>query len=328
MTLPRRVRLAAGLAFAGFFTWLVVRGIEVAEFERAFAGAAPSWIAAGLLAFAAGYACRVERWRVMLRRSNAALRWLDCAGPLLGSFAANNVLPFRAGDIMRALAFDGRLRVESGVVAGTLFVERLLDLVSLLLLLAVALAITGLDVHRLMGIGSAALMAAAAVILVLLLRPGLLRPIAAGGVTLALRVTPGRGEKLRMAMERCMTTLARLAKGDTMWRLVAWSAAAWLSEGCVFWFTALALSSIEAPAAGWIALPVGTLATLVPGTPGYVGTFDYFTVRAMCALGNATAPATAYALLVHALLWLPPTLIGGAYLLLHRARGIPRLKAP
>jgi uncharacterized membrane protein YbhN (UPF0104 family) len=74
---------------------------------------------------------------------------------------------------------------------------------------------------------------------------------------------------------------------------------------------------VTGPLAGWLALPVGTLATLIPSTPGYVGTFDYFTVKAMTELGNTTAAATAYALLVHALLWLPPTLVGGLYLLLH-----------
>jgi uncharacterized membrane protein YbhN (UPF0104 family) len=66
-----------------------------------------------------------------------------------------------------------------------------------------------------------------------------------------------------------------------------------------------------------LALPVGTLATLIPSTPGYVGTFDYFTVRAMSVLGNSISASTAYALLVHILLWLPPTLIGGLYLLLN-----------
>jgi uncharacterized membrane protein YbhN (UPF0104 family) len=64
-------------------------------------------------------------------------------------------------------------------------------------------------------------------------------------------------------------------------------------------------------------LPVGTLATVIPSTPGYAGTFDFFTARAMTASGNAAAAATAFALLVHVLLWLPPTIAGGIYLLLH-----------
>lgn len=105
-----------------------------------------------------------------------------------------------------------------------------------------------------------------------------------------------------------------------MLKLISWSLMAWLAEACVFWFAALALPSIVTPLAGWLALPAGTLATLIPSTPGYVGTFDYFTARAMTTLGNATAAATAYALLVHALLWLPPTIIGGAFLLLHPVR--------
>jgi uncharacterized membrane protein YbhN (UPF0104 family) len=111
-----------------------------------------------------------------------------------------------------------------------------------------------------------------------------------------------------------------------MIRLVIWSLAAWLAEGGVFWFSGLALSSITTPTAGWLALPVGTLATLIPSTPGYVGTFDFFTVKAMSALGNSTPASTAYALLVHVLLWLPPTLIGGVYLLLHPTKKPQELK--
>jgi uncharacterized membrane protein YbhN (UPF0104 family) len=113
-----------------------------------------------------------------------------------------------------------------------------------------------------------------------------------------------------------------------MVRLVAWSLIVWLAEGCVFWFVGLALSSISTPEAGWLALPVGTLATLIPSTPGYVGTFDYFTVRAMTAMGNNAVASTAYALLVHVLLWSPPTLVGGLYLLLHPTRKQNKSEAP
>ena len=58
-----------------------------------------------------------------------------------------------------------------------------------------------------------------------------------------------------------------------------------------------------------------------------MGTFDYFTARAMTGLGNDAISATAYALLVHALLWLPVTLIGGAYAVLRPLRGAGKLMA-
>jgi hypothetical protein len=144
---------------------------------------------------------------------------------------------------------------------------------------------------------------------------------------LIARVAPDLGHRLLDELNKSFVTLQHLARGNTMIRLVSWSMLAWLAEGCVFWFAALALPSLVTPLAGWLALPVGTLATLIPSTPGYVGTFDFFTVRAMTALGNTLGAATAYALLVHALLWLPPTLIGGLYLLLHPVKQKVELKA-
>lgn len=317
MTAKQILRLATGIVLAILFIWLIARQINLEEIKKAFSGTSTTWVITGLAAFSVGYACRIERWRLMLKPDNSSLNWSYCAGPLLGSFAANNVLPFRAGDVLRAFAFNGRLGVSSGVVVATLFVERLLDLLMVLVLLGVALAIFGLDVSGFAGVGSATFIFIAIGILLLLLFPQLFAPVAIASGKLVALVAPQLGKKLIDEINKSLVTLGHLSKGGTMIRLVAWSLAAWLAEGCVFWFAALALSSIENPAAGWLALPVGTLATLIPSTPGYVGTFDYFTVRAMSALGNNPAASTAYALLVHALLWIPPTLIGGLYLLLH-----------
>lgn len=327
MTIKQGFRFTLSLLLAALFIWLIAGQINLDELKRAFVGTITSWVIAGLAAFFVGYACRIERWRLMLSRDNSSLKWRHCAGPLFGSFAANNVLPFRAGDVLRAFAFNGRLGVSSGVVVATLFVERLLDLLMVLVLLGIALALFGLDVSNFAGVGSASLMAIAAGILLLLLFPQLFMPIAIAVGKLVVRMAPKLGQKLLDEINKSLVTLIHLAKGGTMVRLVVWSSAAWLAEGCVFWFAALALSAIATPTAGWLALPVGTLATLIPSTPGYVGTFDYFTVRAMSALGNNTAVSTAYALLVHVMLWLPPTLIGGLYLLLNPTKKQQELKA-
>jgi uncharacterized protein (TIRG00374 family) len=320
MTLKKTLRLALGLCLAVFFIWLIARQIDFYELKSAFAGTTTAWVVAGLLAFSVGYSCRIERWRLMLNRDNSNLKWRHCAGPFLGSFAVNNVLPFRAGDVLRAFAFNGRLGVSPGVVIATLFVERLLDLLMVLVLLGAALTLFGLNASSFAGVGSTALFAIAITIMLVLLFPQSFAPIATAAGNLVVRVAPKFGQRLLDEINKSLVTLLHLAKGYTMLKLVAWSLAAWLAEGCVFWFAGLALSSIKTPAAGWLALPVGTLATLIPSTPGYVGTFDYFTIRAMSALGNNSTASTAYALLVHALLWLPPTLVGGLYLLLHPAK--------
>ncbi len=274
----------------------------------------------GFIAFGIDYACRIERWRLMLMRDNQTLSWYQCAGPFMSSFAANNVLPFRAGDILRAFAFNRQLGVSSGIVIATLFVERLLDLLMVIVLFGIALLVFSLNASAFSGIGGATLFFIALGILALLFFPSLFAPLALHMAKLTERIAPALGGKLRHEIDKSLATLRHLAHGYTMFRLVAWSIAAWVAEGGVFWCASLALPLITKHIAAWLALPIGTLATLIPSTPGYVGTFDYFTIRAMSVLGNEIHASTAFALLVHAMLWLPPTVIGGLYLLLHSTR--------
>jgi glycosyltransferase 2 family protein len=325
MMVGKLLRLGLGAALALVFLWLILRQVRPEDIKRALTSADIAWVACAVLAFGAGFVCRIERWRLMLVRENPILQWRDCAGPLLAGFAGNNVLPFRAGDLIRAFAFGRVLGITSGVALATLFVERLLDLIMILILLSAALAIFGTDAARLADVGSVALLALAAAISFVLLFPALFAPCLNLVAAMVVRAAPKLGAKIKAEVDKSLITLRQLAQGHTMLKLMLWSLATWVAEGFVFWFAAAALASITAPQAAWLALPVSTLATLIPSTPGYVGTFDYFIVRSMTELGNSAASATAYALLVHAILWLPPTLAGGLYLLLRPVKVRGRL---
>ena len=312
-------RLLLGVAVAALFVWLTLRQMDLARITEVLGGARLDLIAAASALLCAGYACRIARWRIMLARENPALRWPDCAGPLLAGFAANNVLPFRAGDVMRALAFNGRMGTTAGAVLATLFVERLLDLLMMLIMLGIALWSFDFDLNRLLGFGGPALLAAACGVLAVLLFPGVLKPLAKVLGALAGRLPAAR--RLQVELDKATNTLSLLAGGPVMAALIAWSAVAWLAEGGVYWLAAQALVSIATPAASWLALPVGTLATLIPSTPGYVGTFDYFTAQAMMTVGNERTASAIYAFLVHLILWLPPTVLGGLYMVLRPVQG-------
>lgn len=317
MTLRKIVRPAVGASVALFFFWMFLRQVQLQEIKAVLAEADTRWVLAALGAFACGYASRIERWRKMLELENSSLRWSDCAGPFLASFAMNNVVPLRAGDVLRTFAFNNRLGTTAGAVVATLLVERLLDLLLVLVLLGISLGMfPGHTVHF-AGIGAGILLGIAAALILLLLRPDVLAPAILSFARLVTRISPRIGARLGVEIEQGLATMRRLAGGDIMARLILWSVAAWLAEGCVYWFAALSLPSVIAPLSAWFALPVSALATLIPSTPGYAGTFDYFAARSMIEFQNPAAAAAAFALLVHALLWVPPTIIGGLYLLMH-----------
>jgi uncharacterized protein (TIRG00374 family) len=330
MTARKLLRLGLGVLMAALFAWLTVRHLDLQRIGTALREAQPAgWLAAVAL-LCLGYLFRILRWHTMLRRENPGLRWHDCAGPLLAGFAANNVLPFRAGDLLRGLAFNARLGTSAGGALATLFVERLLDLSMMLVLLGAALWVFGFDAARVLGVGGPLLLLLATAVLAVLLFPCLLQPLAALLGRLAVRLPAAA--RVQAGLGQAMGTLTQLSGGSTMLRLLGWSALAWLAEGGVYALVAQAMvtssTALSVPAGSWLALPVGTLATLIPSTPGYVGTYDYFTAQAMVLAGNEGTAAAAFAFLIHLVLWLPPTLAGGLYFMLRPPLGgLPKEQA-
>lgn len=310
-------RLIIGIAIAGLFLWLIFRGINLNELLAAFNQANSFLILLSVVAFLIGYGCRIERWRIMLILDNPNISWKECFGPMFASVAANNILPFRAGDILRAFGFNSRLRISTATSLTTLVVERLLDLLMVIAFLGLALRFFNLDSSMLLGVGGSLLLIFAGAIAFVLIAPNIFSPIAFLVARMLSKISPNIGRQAEHQFKKVFAALSHVSHGPNMIKLILWSWCAWFFEGIVFWCAAKALPSLSEPLASWVALPIGTLSTTIPSTPGYVGTFDFFTSQAMITLGNSIPAAAAYALLVHIILWLPPTLIGGIYLSLY-----------
>jgi uncharacterized protein (TIRG00374 family) len=299
---------------------LVLRRIEADQLKHDLLSIELIWILAALCAFAIEYACRIERWRRMLRHENPTIQWIECAGPLMASYAANGVLPFRAGDVLRAFGFERLIGVAPSVVVATLVVERLLDMLVLLAALSAVLVHFGIGLLGFRTAGLALLAAITLFSISILLFPRLLEPITFQLCRLLRILVPRIAERVIPEIQKGLSTFNSIASRHGLAHLFALSLAAWVCEGCIFWFAAKALSSLTFPSASWIALPMGALSTLVPGAPGYVGTFEYAVVSAMVIAGNSATAAATYSFLVHGLLSLPSIFIGGLYLLIRFTR--------
>lgn len=316
------LKLVVGFAIAAYFATKAFGKMDWAGAGRALARADYGLIALGLAALAGDYACRTARWWLMLRTMRPGLPLAACAGPFLGSIALNNVLPFRAGDVFRIFGFRRQLGIDPAEITGTMVVERLLDLLSLMTVFAVGLAgaragavspgfVTGAVVGAVVG---------GVLLLALLAAPN-------RAVALARRVESRRAGTLpgRVAGAAAgfFLPIARLRSPGLIATLLGLSVAAWLLEGTLFLMTARALG-LGGGGLGHFAMSTGTLATLIPSTPGYIGVFDYFTALGARAYGADEATSSLFALLVHALLWLPLTL--GGFLALALSGGMAGLR--
>lgn len=313
----KAVQLALGGAVAALFLWLTLRDMDAAVLRAAAAGLRAPWIAAAMGFLALGYVARVRRWRSMLLPHNPGLGMGRAGVAFLGSIAVNNLLPFRAGDVLRSFGFCRWLGVPSAPVLASVLVERLLDLVTLILALALALLVfqPGGESGALLHAGAGGLALLGLVSAGLLFRPALLDPLIAAVLALLRPVSPAAARRLAGFADPLRRALADLARGRRMAGLFLWSLAVWACEGAGYWAIARALPQLHQPEAAWLVMPVGTLSTLLPSTPGHVGTFDFFARTAAEAAGNAPAAATAYALVSHVAFWLPLTLVGSGCLI-------------
>jgi uncharacterized protein (TIRG00374 family) len=311
--------LALSFAVSALFIWLVLRQLDLSELVRVLGEADLGWICAAVACFAIGYMCRIQRWRIMLTADQVSVGFGQAAVPFLASIATNNVLPFRVGDALRTFAFREWLGIGAPVVLATLVVERLLDMLSLLLALGVVLLIfreDGVLASEAIGVGANTLIVGALVLTVILLRPQTFEGLARRMVALIGAGLPQLEDRLDRVVRQVFSTLRQQARGARMLHLMLWSLVAWAFEGAVFYATACALPGMTQTAAAWLAFPIATLSTLIPSMPGHVGTFDFFASQAAALTGNPAVVAAAFALLVHFILWITATLAGGVCFLI------------
>jgi uncharacterized protein (TIRG00374 family) len=305
--LGRLAKLGLGLAISAIFLYATLRTVPLERVGAALAGARAEWIAIALGFIALAYTLKIYRWVTMLRSLGSAVGLGSAAVPFLGGVAFNNVLPFRAGDVIRVMAFQRFTGIPASGQIGTLVLERLLDLFVLMALLFATVSYVQTDIldEALLGGLKLAALAVAAAILIFIAAPR--------SIGIVVRWAEGRVPRLRPAGEallRLSDAVATLSQPAFLARLTGLSIVAWLAEGGAFYAVGMALGVAASPEAALLALSVGTLSTIIPSSPGYVGTFHYFTARAVTGFGASEVGATAFAILIHAILWLATTATG------------------
>jgi uncharacterized membrane protein YbhN (UPF0104 family) len=208
---------------------------------------------------------------------------------------------------VRVIGFQRFTGIPASGQLGTLALERLLDLFVLLIFLFATLGVLETEVLTgplLHGLRIAA-GAVALAIIIFLAAPRSLRLIVAWAAERLPRLRRAGAGLLRLS-----DALVILSRPMFLLRVMALSIAGWLFEGAAFLAVGHALGIATEPEAALLALSVGTLSTVIPSSPGYVGTFHYFTAQALSGYGASDVSATAYAILIHAVLWISTTTVG------------------
>lgn len=292
----RRFAAVIGWLISALFLTLALLNIDLAGFVAAISKISALDIFFLVAIYLAGFVARGIRSTVLLPN----LSFRQALGGVFVGYAANNLLPARLGEFVRAQVVGRGTNMSRTTVLSSIFVERVLDGFVIVLLLIVGTVSDTLPgwVHTLKW-----------------------SAMALFGSLLVVILCAGRFEefimkRLKHGLTRELTAkfLAGFAlstrKTTTLPLVLIYSFATWIIEGLMFVYALPAFDLALPWLCGFFALGVINLGVLIPSSPGNLGVFQYFAILALSVFGVAKSGALAYAVVIHGCQYIPTTFIG------------------
>jgi hypothetical protein len=303
--MKKKSGLILSLGVSGIAIFWLIRKVNFQEFEHAVKQVNYSYLLSASLIYLLGFFPRGLRWQLMLSTIKK-VSLADSTQAVLMGYAANNVLPFRLGEFVRAYIMGNKNNISKVTCLGSIAAERILDgivIVSLLGLSMISLTATARQAqtlkHILLTSGFIFLFAVFLPVLILIYSDAILK--------LWKRFL---GQTGLTVFEKIIHSLSFLRAKRILLQVLLLSIAVWLIEGVMFVLILWAMNIENPVAVGYFCMGIINLGILLPSAPGYIGVFQAASVFAFLTLGYQDSAGLAYGLLVHLTQYIPVTMTG------------------
>ncbi len=312
----RWISLFIGLIFSLFFLWLGFRNLKFDDLWDILRGINPLWLLLTVPVYGVATYLISWRWYSLLRPVKDVPPSRLFKIVYIG-YMANNLLPFRLGEVMRAYVLKRRDAVPIPPTLTTILIERIFDGLTMLTFIFTALIFVddkiGDTLRTVVTVATPLFFAALLVFLALAAAPNLARKIYTPIISTLL--PGGPRQKALSLMEHFLSGLEALRSGRALVGVVVFSFASWTVEATTYWIVMQAFDFEVSFFVMLLVIGFSTLTTVLPSTSGYVGTFHAAAILTLTAFDVARVDAASFALVIHATLWIQATLIGFIYLI-------------
>ncbi len=312
--MSRGLQFGIGVVISAVCLWLAMHDVRPAEVLAALSQANYLGFAALIVLTLLGFWIRAFRWRWLLTTPEPLAIAPLYSATMIG-FMANNLLPLRLGEFVRAWALGRRVGVSKTTVFATVVVERVVDMITLIAIFGITMLVhpigEGTDAGRLVRRGATLMVIGAAgltLFAILLERqPELAR-------TLVSWVTRPLPERLG---RRLAAMLDHFVDGLALFRDLPRLSWVFLLSFLMFGVFALCLTvsmwafQIEAPwYSGLVMLVITAIGIMVPAAPGYIGTLHVACKVGLKLFDVGPERSVPFAWFFWAGQWLPVTVVG------------------
>ena len=310
----RRLAFIGGMLISAVFLALAFRGLQPEQFwARLGAVNLPILLSAAGIYFLAMLII-AWRWQILLHAVKRV--------PLLSLFQfvaigymGNNIYPLRAGDGLRIVLLRKKHQVALLRATTVIAVEHLFNGMTMIVFILVGLSAIDLQsatVEAIVGLTIPLVSIAILVTLLLAAKPALPRRI----IRQASQFLPRAfGAAALRLSEDILAGLEGLRSPRHLLGALLVSFLTWGVEAGTYWLVMFAFGLELNYAVALLLVGAVNLAGLIPASPGQVGVNEFVVISILTALGLPAADATAYAVVTHLVIWLPPTALGFLLLL-------------
>ena len=311
-----RRRLWFQLAFVLLFLALLAWRVNIGEALRTFADVNYAWVVAALAIFTLSKLIHTLRWRIFLGHI-PGLPLSGLFGTFLISNMINNLMPVRAGDLVRIQVPAQRYNIPRAELTATVIVvETLLDAATFVPLLVIGLSLQDVPALRASVLwGFAALVAVGLLAAALAAR---LRLPADFGQTRWARWLPRwLRDQAAVLIPPFVNGLAALRDVRLAAQAILISFPAWLIEVVVFWLFGQAFGLGLSFSAYLLITVAANMIVAVPITPTSLGLYEVALQEVIALFGVERSLAAGYAIGTHVFisLWIAATGLLAAWLL-------------
>lgn len=289
-----------GVLISVLAIYFIVSQVDLTQLSEALQTARYVYVVPVFIILALGLYTRALRWRALL---NGGLAPLKSFHILNVSYFVNGVLPLRLGEVARAyLASRAQPPVPLLRSASTIIVERLLDLLAVLVLLGLALAAAPLpDEYRITAlVGLGAVLVGFAVLVVLANQRELVRRI----VAKASAMIPFLARfNLQDWVDQFLDGLLLLTDLRLMAKAVWWTGISWALSVVAGYILMFAFFDSASWVSTCLYIAAASFVIAIPAVPGNIGTYEWAVMLALAATGygSVTDPVViSFAVVLHA----------------------------
>jgi uncharacterized protein (TIRG00374 family) len=285
----------------------------VAEIVRA----RPLWLGLSLASMFVNLAIRALRWQYLLEPLGDT-NFLNAFRATAVGFAASAVLPARAGEVIRPYFLARHERISATGAFATVILERLLDMLTVLVLLAAFVFLFGREVSianptlfaAVKWAGAFAGVVSFAALAVLFVLAGNPVRLASALQRVERSVPSAFAGMIARVVQKFASGLGTIRRPGRLLVALAWSFPLWLSIDAGIWAAAVAFGFNMPFTGSFLIVPLLVLGVAVP-TPGAIGGFhEAFRLGVTVFYGVPNDAAVAAALVLHALTVGPSLILG------------------